>query len=1003
MVFGKGDEVSLKGDPGRRGVITDGPRDGAQGQTYEVFIDGQKAWFDETQLVATAKRVVSFVKHGQFLRDLLVTKLSSPFTDVLYSMGASRTKFLVYQFQPVLKFIQSFPHGVLIADEVGLGKTIEAGLILKELLARGAIHRVLIVCPANLRDKWRSEMQQRFGLEFRYITADDVRSIKRDAEYGGWPDFFGIASLEGLRRDELQEVLEETGIQMDLVIVDEAHHMRNPETLSFGLGETLSDQADYILLLSATPVQTGPLDLLSLLRLIEPAHFRGTTAQELDDLLEPNRYINASLSALSARPLDKGRVVSELLAASKTGFGAAFAENPLFKACLNRLDDGEVLTPEIMAEIRRDIQRLHTLAPYYTRTRKREVEESARRRSRIASIELSDDELSFYDAWIDYISELAAANAPGAPLTWVISMRERQAASSLRAAVRVLPELLTSTSIQDEVESSDPDQVAVPHFFLRSSNALRAKENAVRQAAEKMGSRDTKVDHLITIIEEMLRAKPHRKILLFTFFKGTLRHLRHKLSQAGIDAYAISGDDTPGERADIVTSFKQDRKATVLLSTEVGSEGLDFQFCDSVINFDLPWNPMRVEQRIGRIDRFGQTEPFVDVVSFFVEQTIDTRILERLYRRIRVFEESIGELEPILGPVIQKLQTEVFTSRLSGEEQRQRAEDALHRVETLKIQYREFEAARAELLGQVESAKTSGRYVSGPELHALVSDWLKHTDKSFDSLEPTRRPNVWNLRLSASTAVGILEWTMRERRSDPGATKFLKRLRDDQEAWCTFDSEVAQSFDNLPFVDVSHPIIRVAMEDALRRPPRDALARMTKVQVKLMNDSPEEFLLFLYRLSVSGVEPASSIVSVAVAGDGVILEDLEDEVMGALPEGKDSPTSNVPDDELVLSLEQTAFQNADFRRAQSQQWALETQQARILTRRTAIERSYTARIRRKELLHSRATNERIRRLYEGEMRNLRAAQDSKIGELTAASEPIAALELIAGAVIEFCP
>src|SRR5207249_3359419 len=168
-------------------------------------------------------------------------------------------------------------------------------------------------------------------------------------------------------------------------------------------------------------------------------------------------------------------------------------------------------------------------------------------------------------------------------------------------------------------------------------------------------------------------------------------------------------------------------------------------------------------------------------------------------------------------PVIQKLQADVFTARLSEEEQRQRADDALQRVEALKIQYREFEAARAELLGQgdlvrqqVESAKTSGRYISGEELHALVSDWLKYTDKAFDSIEPTPRPNIWNIRLHASTAVGVIDWMMRERRSDPAAMKFLRRLVDKQQAWCTFDSELAQRFDNLPFIDVGHPIIRVA-------------------------------------------------------------------------------------------------------------------------------------------------------------------------------------------------
>ena len=400
-------------------------------------------------------------------------------------LALQETQFLVYQFQPVLKFIQSFPHGVLIADEVGLGKTIEAGLILKELIARGAVHRVLVVCPANLRKKWRSEMQQRFGLQFREITSEDIRSIKRDVEQGGWPDFFGIASLEGLRRDELREILQETGIQFDLVIVDEAHHMRNRETLSYELGEILSEQTDHLLLLSATPVQTGASDLLTLLTLIEPAHFRGTTTQELDDLLEPNRYINGALSSLMARPLDVARVTSQLAAVSNTAMGSAFRDNPVFRACLDRLAGEAGLTPEVLAEVRRDIQRLHTLAPYYTRTRKREVADSAKRRSHIVRIELSEEETKFYEAWVDYIRAVAAINTPDAPLAWVMSMRERQAASSLHGAAQVLAGLLRSDLIQNEVRVPIRTKRMSPIFSFGRRTVLRRRRSPLLTRLEQ--------------------------------------------------------------------------------------------------------------------------------------------------------------------------------------------------------------------------------------------------------------------------------------------------------------------------------------------------------------------------------------------------------------------------------------------------------------------------------------------------------------------------------------
>ena len=352
------------------------------------------------------------------------------------------------------------PHGVLIADEVGLGKTIEAGYILKELLARGLVKRVLVVCPANLKEKWRAEMQQRFGIEFRAITSDDIRSIRTDVTYGGWPSFFGIMSLEGLRRDELQGILLETQIQFDLVIVDEAHHMRNPQTLSFQLGEILSDQADHLLLLSATPVQTGADDLLSLLRLIDPAQFRGTSTQDLDELLEPNAHINRGLALLSVAEPKGDDVARALVGVYRTHLSEAFSNNPIFQACLDKLTDDAVLTPTVIAAIRRDLQRVHTLAPFYTRTRKREVEDAARRRSHVYEIDTTEAEDEFYSAWVHYVTQLALVRTPNAPPAWATNMRERQAASCLPAAREALDKLLVGMFPDDVENIFDPDLIA---------------------------------------------------------------------------------------------------------------------------------------------------------------------------------------------------------------------------------------------------------------------------------------------------------------------------------------------------------------------------------------------------------------------------------------------------------------------------------------------------------------------------------------------------------------
>lgn len=1019
-VFAPGDRVTLVGRSGVTGVIVNKqPRTGADGGTIYLvdFGTSRVEWRRADQLRPLDAYGLASVSRRRFLSDLAVLKLSHPFTDVLYSMGASRTRFLVYQYQPVIKFVQSMPHGMMIADEVGLGKTIEAGFILKELLARGSITRALIVCPANLREKWRAEMQLRFGLEFRVIKAEDIRSIRTDVERGGWPSFFGIMSLEGLRRDDLQQVLLDTGIQFDLVIVDEAHHMRNPQTLSFQLGETLSDQADHILLLSATPVQTGAMDLLSLLRLIEPAQFRGTSTNDLDDLLEPNRYINGALSILARPNPNRAEAVSLLENVYTTGLGTAFQQNPIFETAIKTLKNNQPPSPVVLAQIRRDLQHAHTLAPYYTRTRKREVEEVARRRPHVYRISLTAAEQEFYRAWVDFVTELAMTRT-GAPPAWVTSMRERQAASALPAAREALEGLLGGLAPND-VESSDPEPLTDDGDSYFGRPNLDQYGQAVRKAGSALGDQDTKASRLLEVIGQLLEAKPGRKVLLFTFFKGTLRYLRKRLQAAGIGCHSISGDDRPEQRGSIIEHFMRDNNSSVLLSTEVGAEGLDFQFCDAIINYDLPWNPMRVEQRIGRIDRFGQREQFVDVVSFFVEGTIDTRILDRLYSRIRVFQESIGELEPILGPIVQKLQTEVFSERLTEAEQQQLLHDALQRVENLRIQYEEFETARAELMGQgdvirqeIEATRDSGRYVSPAEIEALVAEWLRATPQSFDEVRPADESGwsgVYELRLSHPTVVRIQDQMVKESRRDSVVGNFLRRFlqvprghRAPVPVWCTFDSEVAQRHDGLHYIDPSHPIVRTVLADPEHRafsPPHQRIGRLA---LQSKTGWPSQFLLFIYRLSVRGLEETVSMVPVVVDVDnnGVVVG-LGDEVLGLLATAEDSSfdVKEGIDQEHLDELEHLAFESADSRRMEAEVWARDTQLARAAARRATLNRGFRARIARKRETLAKVTESRIIRLYEGEIRNLEAALETRLEELESAPEPSASLELVAIAYV----
>ena len=1010
--FERGDEVYRAGDRSRRGIVREGPRATANATQYLVRWDGgSEAWVPAVQLAAPEPERLGWASRGDFLADLVLLKFFHEFSDVLFSIGSSRTQFLVYQFKPVLQFVRQSSHGLLIADEVGLGKTIEAALILRELMARGSVERLLVLCPANLRRKWQSELRQRFGVELREMRAQHFREMSEQFEREGyWPGFYGVASLEGLRATDFERTIEETGVQFDLVIVDEGHHLRNPSTRSFALGEMLSDQSDHILLLSATPIQTGQQDLQSLLRLVNPAEFRAASLDDLDTLLEPNRYVNAAIARLSRPRPDLAEVAGQMRAALGTRHGASFADNDVFMSWLRRIEDLRELTPEATVSLRRDLQRMHTLAPYYTRSRKRDVEETAERTAQVITVSLSPAEQEFYDAWVAFLIERSIALNPGIPPGWNINMYERMAASSLQAVHGRMDDLIEGLAIGDNYEGEDPDQAGDSADAPADSPSLRDAIERIEAAAADLPEQDSKLDTFIELIEGLLADKPERKILVFTFFKSTLRYLRSRLGSAGVGCAAVSGDDGPEQRADIIDGFRENGDLHVLLSTEVGAEGLDFQFCDAIVNYDLPWNPMRVEQRIGRIDRFGQREPRVIVASFFAGETIDTRILERLYERIGVFEQSIGELEPILGPEISELQADALTRGLTREEQERRANDSVLRIEQLRRDTEEFESARAELMGQgdllgqeIENTRSSGRYVSPAEVEAVVRRWLRRVDERRGRLGPTRREAVFDLEMPDAGIARVRRWMTGQRMGHPDTQRLLQRMQNERHAWVTFESELAREYERLPFLHIGHPLVRTALDELGREDPPGWIARVGcfALPMEAADDKARDgAALAVYRLGVNGLESRHTILPVAVSlGTREALDHgAGDMLLGAFAEAPEAEHPASVGEAAILAIEQAAYEQAESRRREIEELERGQQAARVAVRKATLERTYGARIDRAGERLAGATDERIRRMHAGRLRNLQAELQQQIGELDATREPSAEIELLAMAI-----
>ena len=277
---------------------------------------------------------------------------------------------------------------------------------------------------------------------------------------------------------------------------------------------------------------------------------------------------------------------------------------------------------------------------------------------------------------------------------------------------------------------------------------------------DKIGNRDTKfsqfLDALRNLEVEFSQQGIVPKIIVFSYFKRTLEYLNSKLASSGYakQCVMIHGDINPKIREKTVERFRENPETKILLSSEVGSEGLDFQFCNVMFNYDLPWNPMRVEQRIGRLDRYGQKSDKILIYNFSVKDTIDEIILARLYHRINLFERYIGDLEVILGEQIASLTREMFNPSLNSEQKAARAEQTAIAIENQIRELEEFESQSTKFLGQddffneeISAIKESKRFITSQEVQLLLTSFLRMVGTST-TLRPTRRgrKNIYVLR-----------------------------------------------------------------------------------------------------------------------------------------------------------------------------------------------------------------------------------------------------------------
>ncbi len=846
--FSIGDMVAVKADPSRKGPVISVLPAVNQQPRYRVFHSSDiEREYGEDQLVASDATPTdpwtdgltngAWLDPETFHARLIAARLSNPEDDHLYSLHAARIQFIPFQFKPILRLLRSDRPRLLIADDVGVGKTIEAGLILKELATRQRLDRVLVVCPKALTQKWRAEMR-RFDEDFRVLDAGALRyCLDEVGAEGVWPVEYSrsivhyeLARMEayllgsgsgGRRHPGFLEL--DPPPSFDLVIADEAHHLRTRETGSHRLMEFLCGVSEAVVLLSATPVQTSSKDLFVLLSLLRPDLFPDYSTFE--QTTEPNRFVTAAARALREGPalgphwVDEARTQLDL--ALDTPWGRnALERDPSFMRTRNLVAAGELSDDQRVRSIR-DLEEAHSLAHLMNRTRRRDIGRFTIRESVTVSVPFTDPQQDFYRNVLAFRRRVLSEEHPPVVVGLILDTLERQAASSITALAKGIDRLLNANGFPINDLTDDPEwdhnQSEVPEEVALD---LQADASDLIRQARALPAEDPKLDRLVALVSETMadRSSPG-KVLVFSFFLHTLDYLRECLDAEGIRVEIINGRTADEEREELRSRFRLDRDdplaIDVLLSSEVGCEGLDYEFCDRLVNYDIPWNPMRLEQRIGRIDRFGQKSEKVQIFSFVTPGTVEERVFHRCYERLGIFSQTVGDLEEILGPMADQLNRIATDRSLTAEQQDLQARQVQDNAIRLAEEQRRFERESGSLLGlddvfsdDVGSVISQGRFVGSSDLEAMVAQFLRKSSVggALGSLDGGAR----KLRLTGAGR-DELSRLLREHGTGRSNQAFLASLEAGDEVRLTFEQVVASEQRAIEFITPAHPLAQLAV------------------------------------------------------------------------------------------------------------------------------------------------------------------------------------------------
>lgn len=857
-LFEKGDKViSINEGPGI--IIEVLPR-GRRMQTYIVeFVNGISETVCEDELEENCDISDPFERcsRGLFSTFLDFSKVNTTFkinntnNNTISSLKASKTIFKVYQFKPLLKFLNSPNRRILVADDVGLGKTIEAGHIMMELRSRKELNNVLIVCPKSLQEKWKEELFDKFGISFKiYEKQSDLIFDLNDRSI---QNVRAIINYEKIRENKtdnynpdknLYDFFNEKRCRFSLILCDEAHKLRN-QNATYNGAQAMLELADAVLFLTATPVMISTENLFNLLHLLDQKTFYN--AQIFDNLLQQNKPFIKAISDINHNVpftlildnLETATVTTsfynsddEEIYTDSTSLKSIFGTDPIFNEIITLLKSND--TYATRSKLQYLLSSMSSMNNMFSRTRKREVTtdfSQAERQPHRELVRLYPNEQNEFDCVIEeyyednsYIDEWGEERMTFGKKLGLVQ-RKRQIASSVYA-------------------------------YLNSDEDLDAGINVFEDEL------DSKFERLIEVIEEVFQG-PSKKIIVFALFVKTLKYLKIKLEQAGYKPLLIHGQ--VDNRYDILETFKKDSSANILLSSEVGSEGLDLQFCNSLVNYDLPWNPMVVEQRIGRIDRFGQKAEKIHIYNFVVAGSIQEDIYDRLLNRIGIFKETIGDLETILEAIEEKnglafssLERELFTTKRTAEENQRKISEVAQAIENEKQEIGRLQSGLAETMtndayfqDEIQKIVNNRSYVTEDELRNYLISIIREKLTTCELIEI--EPKIFEFKIDKFNTRVLYNFLVQYEPGDPeNAMLFrqFKHLLDERnKLLVTFNQDIAYQNRELFYINIYHPLIQACLQFNLEKHKKENCTFCFKVKDEEHKCAPNGYYLCIYQLT----------------------------------------------------------------------------------------------------------------------------------------------------------